>query len=125
MEPESCIALESRSLVATFMTEEVTNYSSENNLPTFRLNAPVVIRAKVKEVRTNITVYSHTLLTGDKTEGTPGCLREGDDGEVSYSGACVGESPSDRLGGDHSAGPWQRTGAVAEGGPAHPDDTLR
>ena len=30
----------------------VTNYSSENYLPTFRLNAPVVIRAKVKEVRT-------------------------------------------------------------------------
>ena len=29
-----------------------TIYSSENNLPTFRLNAPVVIRAKVKEVRT-------------------------------------------------------------------------
>ena len=24
-----------------------------------------------------------------------------------------------------SAGPWQRTGAVGEGGPAHPDDTLR
>ena len=24
----------------------VTNFSSENNLPTFRLNAPVVIRAK-------------------------------------------------------------------------------
>ena len=23
------------------------------------------------------------------------------------------------------AGPWQRTGAVGEGGPAHPDDTLR
>ena len=31
-------------------------------LPTFRLNAPVIIRAKVKEVRTNITIYSHTLL---------------------------------------------------------------
>ena len=30
----------------------VTNYSSENNLPTFRLNAPVVIRAKVNKVRT-------------------------------------------------------------------------
>ena len=25
----------------------------------------------------------------------------------------------------HSAGSWQRTGAVDEGGPAHPDDTLR
>ena len=24
-----------------------------------------------------------------------------------------------------SAGPWQRTGAVGEGSPAHPDDTLR
>ena len=46
-------------------------------MPTFRLNAPVVIRAKVKEVRTNITI-----------------------------------------------GPRQRTGIVAEGGTAHPDDTL-
>ena len=42
--------------------------------------------------------------------------REGDDGEVSCSGTCVGESPSDRLGGDHSTGPRQRTGIVAEGG---------
>ena len=37
----------------------------------------------------------------------------------------MGESPPDPLRGDHSAGPWQRTGAVGEGGPAHPDDTLR
>ena len=29
-----------------------------------------------------------------------------------------------RLGGDHSAGPRQGTGTVAEGGPANPDDTL-
>ena len=63
--------------------------------------------------------------TGDETEGTLRCLREGDDGEVSCSGECMGESPSDRLGGDHSAGPWQRTGAVGEGGPTHSDDTLR
>ena len=35
----------------------------------------------------------------------------------------MGESPSDRLGRDHSAGPRQRTGAIGEGGPAHPDDT--
>ena len=62
--------------------------------------------------------------TGDKAEGTPGCLRERDDGEVSCSGTCVGESRSDRLGGDHSTGPRQRTGIVAEGGTAHPDDTL-
>ena len=40
----------------------VTNLSSGNNLPTFRLNAPVVIRAKVKEVRNNIAIYSHALL---------------------------------------------------------------
>ena len=33
--------------------------------------------------------------------------------------ACVGESSSNRLGGDHSAGPWQGTGAVGEGGPIH------
>ena len=35
------------------------------------------------------------------------------------------ESPLDPLGGAHSAGPWQRTGGVGEGGPAHPDDTQR
>ena len=34
---------------------------------------------------------------------------------------CVGESP---LGRD-SAEPWQKTGAVSEGGPAHLDDTFR
>ena len=38
------------------------------------------------------------METGDKTEGTPGCLREGDDGEVRCSGDCLGESPSGRLG---------------------------
>ena len=42
--------------------------------------------------------------TGDKTEGTLRCLREGDDGEVGCSIACVGKSPSGRLGGDHSTG---------------------
>ena len=31
--------------------------------------------------------------------------------------------PPDSLGGDHRTGPWQRTGAVGEEGPAHPDDT--
>ena len=45
---------------------------------------------------------------GDETEGKQGCLRERDDGEVSCSGSCMGESPPDPLGGDHSAGPWQR-----------------
>ena len=34
----------------------------------------------------------------------------------------MGAPPSDPLGGDHHTGPWQRTGAVGEGGPAHPDD---
>ena len=63
--------------------------------------------------------------TGDETEGTRGCLQEGDDGEVSCNGACVEESPSNRLGGHHIAGPRQRTGAAGEGGTAHPDDTLR
>ena len=38
---------------------------------------------------------------GDETEGTPACLREGEDGEISCSGACVGEPPLDPLGGDH------------------------
>ena len=35
------------------------------------------------------------------------------------------ESPPYPLGGDHSSGPWQRTGAVSEGCPAHADDTLK
>ena len=39
------------------------------------------------------------------------------------SGACVGEPPPDQLGGDIGAGPWQRTGAIGEGGPVHFDDT--
>ena len=30
--------------------------------------------------------------------------------------ACMGESPHNPLGGDHSARPWQRTGVVGEGG---------
>ena len=30
---------------------------AENNLPMFQLNAPVVIRAKVKEVQTNTTLF--------------------------------------------------------------------
>ena len=73
----------------------------------------------------------HREETGDETEETPRCLREGDDGEVSCSRACTGEPPPDPLGGDHRTGPWQRTGAVGEGvavgegGPAHPDDILR
>jgi len=28
----------------------------------FRLNTPVVIRAKVKEVRNNVAIYTHALL---------------------------------------------------------------
>jgi len=36
----------------------------------------------------------------------------------------VGEPPPNQLG-DHRTGPWQRIGAVGEGGSAHPDDTLR
>jgi len=36
----------------------VTNLSSENNLLMFRLNALVVIKAKVKEVQTNIAICS-------------------------------------------------------------------
>ena len=31
-------------------------------------------------------------------------------------------SPSG-LGEDHTAGPWQKTGAVGEGGPAHSDNS--
>ena len=45
--------------------------------------------------------------------------------ELGSSRPCMGEPPLNPLGGDHSPGPQQRTGAVGEGGPAHPDDTLR
>jgi len=38
----------------------MTNFSSEYNLPTFQLNAPVIM-VKVKEVWTNIAIYSHAL----------------------------------------------------------------
>ena len=55
--------------------------------------------------------------TGDKTEGAPRCLRDGDNGEVGCTGACMGEPSSDPMGGDHSAGSWQRTETVGEGGP--------
>ena len=34
----------------------------KKNLPTFQLNAPVIIRPKMKKVRTNVAIYSHTLL---------------------------------------------------------------
>ena len=57
------------------------------------------------------------METGDKTEGKPRCLREGNDGEVCCR-LCVGEHNTNPLGGDHSAGPWHRTGAVGEGAPA-------
>ena len=77
-------------------------------MPTFQLNAPVKTR---------------TSADGDSPTHAP--LQQGDDEEVCCSRTCVGESPSNRLGGDHSAEPWQRTGVVGEGGPAHPDDTLR
>ena len=43
---------------------EVIGYQLEFGkitLLTFRLNAPVVIRVKVKEVRNNIAIYSHAL----------------------------------------------------------------
>ena len=63
------------------------------------------------------------METGDEAEGTPRCLREGDDREVSCSGTCVGAPPPDPLGGDHRIGPWQRTGVVGEGGLAHTNDT--
>ena len=54
--------------------------------------------------------------TGDKTEGTPRCRQEGNDGDVCCSGACVERPPPNPQGGNHSAGPWQRTGGVSEGG---------
>ena len=45
--------------------------------------------------------------TGDGTEGTLKtlkCLQEGDDEEVSYNRACMGELPPGPLGGNHHTG---------------------
>ena len=51
---------------------------------------------------------------------------EGDDIEIGCSGAYTWETTTYYpLGGDHGAGPWQRTGGIGERRPAHPDDTLR
>ena len=42
----------------------VTNLSSENNLPTFRLNAPVVIRVKLDHsVETSASYFQLKLVT--------------------------------------------------------------
>ena len=62
------------------------------------------------------------METGDKAEETPGHLRKGDDGEVSCSEACVGESPSDRLGGATVLDRGKGQEVLLN---AHPDDTLR
>ena len=51
----SCCLNEEKGYLLPTLARKIT-------LPTFRLNAPVIIRAKVKKVRTNITIYSHTLL---------------------------------------------------------------
>ena len=61
------------------------------------------------------------METGDEAEGTPGCLREGMM-EKSAVGEHARENHHPIDWEDHSAGPWQRTGAVGEGGPAHPDE---
>ena len=42
-------------------TDRKVIFSSKNNLSTFRLNAPVTIRAKVK-VRTSVAIYTNALL---------------------------------------------------------------
>ena len=48
------------------------------------------------------------METGDEAEGTPKCLQEGNDGEVSCSGTCVGAPQPNPLGGDHRSGPWHK-----------------
>ena len=46
------------------------------------------------------------METGDEAEGTPRCLREGDDGEVSCSGTCVGAPPPDLQPRWRTGSPW-------------------
>ena len=60
----------------------VTNLSSENNLPMFRLNAPVVIRAKVYDLH---GVIGH--MTVDKSLDRHGVI--GHSRVVRVSWACI------------------------------------
>ena len=61
----------------------------------------------------------------DGKENDGGERGDGNHNEVGCSRACMEEPPPDPLGGDHSAGPWQRTRAVGKGGPAHSDDIFK
>ena len=56
-----------------------------------------------------VIIVHGALETGGQTEGTPRCLRERDDGEVSCGWPCVGEPSPCQLGGDIGAGQGQRT----------------
>ena len=46
--------------------------------------------------------WGDTEEARDENEGAPGCLSEGDTGEVSPCRTCVGEPPSNQMGGDNS-----------------------
>ena len=64
--------------------------------------------------------WGDTEEARDKNERAPGCLSEGDTGEVSPCRTCVGEPPSNQMGGDNSDRPsqdLQRTDA--QGGNPH------
>ena len=56
----------------------VTNFGSENNLPMFRLNAPVVIRVKVKRCKRCYVFCGHALLR-IRVTALPPCLRNKND----------------------------------------------
>ena len=56
--------------IVKFAALSVTNLSSENNLPTFRLNAPVIIQAKVKKCEpTLVFIAMHSVLKIHVIEG--------------------------------------------------------
>ena len=46
--------------------------------------------------------WGDTEAARDKIEGAPGCLSEGDTGEVSPCRTRVGEPPSNQMGGGNS-----------------------
>ena len=55
-----------------------------------------------KDVSKRDLHWGDTEEARDENEGAPGCLSEGDTGEVSPCRTCVGEPPSNQMGGGNS-----------------------
>ena len=67
-------------------------------MPTFQLNAPVVIRAKVKEVRNNVAIFSYADLLEMCLRSTyfsfgGNFYEEKEDAVMGFPGLCCGGQP--------------------------------